>query len=153
MFHDCVSCQLARSASWEDFEQKIRDEYAGFRKAGGKAFIGFWIPHVSSDQEGHLSVHCPGSYSLILGFEDGLSSLSCYDEEGEIETITVPWQEIDPSRLTSDKQKFTEQPWLDAKEANSVIISARKAVDMLRNLNEHPINAWFCEADWVMEYD
>jgi hypothetical protein len=151
--HDCVTCHLAESATWEDFEQKIRDEYSKFRKSGGHAFIGFWVPHTAEDHDGHLYVNCAGSYLVILGYSKGQTSLFFYDENREIETITIPWQEFDPARSTIDLLKYTEQPWLDPREANSVAIAARKAVDMLRNLDEDPVNAWFAKADWVMKYE
>lgn len=153
MDHDCATCKLAESATWDDFEQKIRDEYSAFRRAGGQAFIGLWIPHTAQNQEGHLYLHCPGSYLIILGYAEEESSLSFFDEEGEVETITIPWQDTDPARSTAVFSNYEEQPWLEPREANSVEIAARKAVDLLRNVDENPINAWFAEADWVMSYE
>ncbi len=153
MTHLCATCELANTATWEEFEREIRDQYAAFRKAGGEAFIGFWIPHTAEDKEGHRYAHCPGSYSLILGYFEEESSLSFFDEEGEIETITIPWQDMDPARETNVFLNYEDRPWLDPREANSVEIAARKAVDMLRNLGENPTNAWFTEADWVMNYE
>jgi hypothetical protein len=153
MIHICETCELGNAATWDDFERKVRDQYSEFRKAGGEAFIGFWIPHTGEDQEGHRYVHCPGSYLLILGYSDEESSLTFFDEDGEIERITIPWQDMDPDRKTKVFLNYEDRPWLDSREANSVEIAARKAVDMLRNRDENPINAWFTDVDWVMNYE
>lgn len=153
MTHLCATCELANSATWEEFEQEIRDQYSAFRKVGGKAFIGFWIPHTTEDEEGHRYVNCPGSISFILGFDEGETTLTFYDEVGVIESITVPWQEPIAGRLSEDLQKYVEHQWLESSEAYSVIIAARKAVDMLLKLDEDPGNAWFAMADWVQDYE
>ncbi len=153
MVHECATCFLAESATWEDFETKIRDEYSAFRKAGGEAFIGFWIPHTADDAEGHRYVNCPGSVSFIVAYDRGETTLTFYDEVGQIETLTIPWQEVTPGRLDEDSQMYLEQPWLDSGEAYSVLIAARKAVEMLEKLDEDPGNAWFAMADWIKEYE
>lgn len=153
MAHLCATCELANSASWYDFEERIRNEYSGFRKAGGKAFIGFWIPHTIEEPEGHRAVHCSGFYSIIIGFGEGETSVTFYDEDGEFETLNIPWQEIDDSRLTTELTAYINQPWLEKTEANSVIIAARKVTDLLCNLDEDPTNAWFTSVDWIMEYE
>jgi hypothetical protein len=153
MKHLCATCELANSATWEEFEQAIRDQYAAFRKAGGRAFIGFWIPHTTEDAEGHRYVNCPGSISFILAYDEGETTLTFYDEVGQIETLTIPWQEATHGRLDEDSQMFVDQPWLEGGEAYSVLIAARKAVEMLEKLNEDPGNAWFAMADWIKEYE
>jgi hypothetical protein len=153
MDHDCATCLLAESATWDDFEQKIRDEYSAFRKEGGQAFIGFWIPHTAEDQDGHRYVNCHGSVSFIVAYDRGETTMTFYDEIGEIETITIPWQDVTPGRLDGDLQKYIEQPWLETCEAYSVLIASRKAVQMLASLDEDPGNAWFATADWIKEYE
>jgi hypothetical protein len=150
MAHDCVTCHLAESATWEDFEQKIRDEYSNFRKSGVHASIVFLVPHNADNHEGQDYLSGAGSYVFILGYHKGATLLSFYDEDRKIEIIIIPWQEIDPACSTIDLLNYTERPWLDPREANSVAIAARKAVDMLRNLDEDPVNAWFAKAEWII---
>lgn len=95
----------------------------------------------------------PGSVSFILAYDRGETILTFYDEVGQIETLTIPWQEVTPGRLDEDSQRYLEQPWLDSGEAYSVLIAARKAVEMLEKLDEDPGNAWFAMADWIKEYE
>lgn len=153
MKHTCATCELAKSATWADFERKIREQYSEYRKAGGEAFVAFWIPHTTEDQEGHRYVNCPGSVSFHLRYDAGETILTFYDEVGEIDYMTIPWQDDTPGNLGQDLQNYVEQPWLNRREANSVLVASSKAIEMLLKLDEDPGNASFAMTDWVMKYE
>ena len=149
----CATCELAKSATWQDFEGKIRTEYANFRSSGGQGFIGFQIPHSGENSAGHLDIHCPGLHSVIISFDEGETSVTIFDEDGDFENFQIPWQDPHPTNRSLDLLSYVALPWLTPTEATSVFIAAERVTSTLRALGEEPINAWFATCDWIMDYE
>lgn len=150
---DCLTCAFAESFTWEDFRMRVISEYEGFRRAGGRAFVGYRIPHSTTDVDGHITAGCSGIYSFIISLEGEETSLHIYDGRREVSATFLPWGATQRLAPLGDSFGLRDEMWFSNEERSAVCLAVEIAVSRLQAFGVEPLDAGFLSADWVLDYD